>query len=332
MDKPSLVSIITPTYQHDRFIGECIESVLAQTYPHWEQLIIDDGSNDNTAEIVSRYKDERIKYVKQKNAGIWKLGKTYNKALSMSQGDLIAVLEGDDFWPPDKLEKQVPVFKRPDIMLCWGRAAYVNSSSDIICVSHKNLDWFKKATREKVLLKLLLRNFIPSSTVICRKDALLSVGGFCQPEYATYVDHTTWLQIGLIGDIFAVDEIVGYWRRYRNQVTMRYIAEIAEAHTRYATAFFNKLPLAMKILLDITADELLKQCQYITGLSYLELGKVRLSEGQWSESRKYFIHSLGKGNFSVKIVAMIGIACSYLRLDIDWFAFIMRRQRFNKFL
>jgi len=80
-----LVSIITPTYNHERFIAQCIESALAQTYPHWEQIIIDDGSTDRTAEIVARYDDERIIYVRQANQGIWRLAETYNKRPSDAQ-------------------------------------------------------------------------------------------------------------------------------------------------------------------------------------------------------------------------------------------------------
>lgn len=76
-----LVSIITPTYNHERFIDCCIESVLAQTYPYWEQIIIDDGSIDKTGEIISKYKDERIRYIRQDNVGIWKLAKTWKSVV-----------------------------------------------------------------------------------------------------------------------------------------------------------------------------------------------------------------------------------------------------------
>ncbi len=58
-----LVSIITPTYNHENFISECLESVLAQSYANWEQIVIDDGSTDRTAKIVSQFKDDRIKYI-----------------------------------------------------------------------------------------------------------------------------------------------------------------------------------------------------------------------------------------------------------------------------
>ncbi|MDM7940633.1 MAG: glycosyltransferase, partial [Methanothrix sp.] len=82
-DGPS-VSIITPTYNHERYIAECIDSVLAQSYPYWEQIIIDDGSSDGTQDVISLYKDKRIKYIRQENKGIWRLGETYNKALQLA--------------------------------------------------------------------------------------------------------------------------------------------------------------------------------------------------------------------------------------------------------
>jgi glycosyltransferase involved in cell wall biosynthesis len=67
-----------------------------------------------TREIAAQYGDRRIKYIRQDNVGTWRLAETYNKALQLSEGQLIAILDGDDFWPNYKLERQVPLFKRED--------------------------------------------------------------------------------------------------------------------------------------------------------------------------------------------------------------------------
>ena len=103
-----LVSILTPVYNHERYIHECIESVLIQTYPHWEQVILDNGPNDQTGRIVSEYRDPRIQYYHQENQGIFRLAETYNRALGLCAGRLVAPLEGDDVWPADKLATLVP--------------------------------------------------------------------------------------------------------------------------------------------------------------------------------------------------------------------------------
>jgi glycosyltransferase involved in cell wall biosynthesis len=87
-----LVTVITPTYNHEQYIRACIESVLSQTYPKWEQVIVDDGSTDKTPEIIGSYKDKRIRYVRQENVGIFRLPETYNRALAAARGELIAML------------------------------------------------------------------------------------------------------------------------------------------------------------------------------------------------------------------------------------------------
>ena len=109
-----LVSIITPTYNHEKYIAECIISVQNQIYSNWEMIIVDDGSTDRTYEIAKELasNDSRIKVFTQENKGIFKLAETYNLALQKSVGSLIAVLEGDDVWLPKKLVLQVQEFEK----------------------------------------------------------------------------------------------------------------------------------------------------------------------------------------------------------------------------
>jgi len=100
-----LISIITPVYNSEKYIGETIKSVLAQTYANWEMLIADDCSTDNTASIVQQFNDPRIKYFRlAQNAGA---AVARNEALEIAQGKYIAFLDADDMWKPEKLEKQL---------------------------------------------------------------------------------------------------------------------------------------------------------------------------------------------------------------------------------
>ena len=107
-----LVSIITPTYNHEAFIGACIESVLTQTVGDWEMIIVDDGSTDSTATIAKAFakKDDRVRVFSRENVGIFKLAETYNFGLEKASGKIVAVLEGDDVWEPRKLELQIAAF------------------------------------------------------------------------------------------------------------------------------------------------------------------------------------------------------------------------------
>ncbi|MFH0889201.1 MAG: glycosyltransferase family 2 protein [Planctomycetota bacterium] len=91
-----LVSFITPTYNQEKYISDCIRSALKQTYSNWEMIIIDDGSTDRTPEIIKSFFDNRIKYFRQDNLGAYKLGVAYNRVLQEARSELIAIWEGDD--------------------------------------------------------------------------------------------------------------------------------------------------------------------------------------------------------------------------------------------
>ena len=101
-----LVSIVMPSYNTSDYIGGSIESVLEQTYPYWELIIVDDCSTDNTDEVVEKYlSDSRIRYLKnEKNSGA---AVSRNYALREAKGKWIAFLDSDDLWSPEKLEKQL---------------------------------------------------------------------------------------------------------------------------------------------------------------------------------------------------------------------------------
>lgn len=105
-----LVSIITPCYNGERFIAETIESVIGQTYAQWEMIVVDDGSRDGTAEIVKRFArgDDRIRLIRQGNSGT---ARARNAAMRQAEGRYIALLDADDVWEKDFLEKQLAFMK-----------------------------------------------------------------------------------------------------------------------------------------------------------------------------------------------------------------------------
>jgi teichuronic acid biosynthesis glycosyltransferase TuaG len=107
LNNSPLVSIVTPSYNSERFIVQTIESVLAQTYQRWEMIIVDDRSTDESYKIVLGYaaKDNRIKvYGMERNSGA---ATCRNKAIELSRGEYVAFIDSDDLWLPDKLEKQL---------------------------------------------------------------------------------------------------------------------------------------------------------------------------------------------------------------------------------
>jgi len=318
MQYQPLVSIITPTYNHEQFIGQCIESVLAQTYTNWEQIIIDDGSTDKTSEVIKTYKEQRIRYIYQDNIGIWKLNETYNKALALANGELVAVLEGDDFWPPDKLKVQIPFFLNSNVVLTFGKVNETNTNGCTIAIHPRNWNWFPQE-RSDVIKKLILSDFISACTAMCRKSTLYEIGGFQQHPSLPAVDYPTWLELSLKGDLLPIDHILGCWRRHDGQITNYIIVKsIAENRGEIPVNFLDKVKREQICSINLTSSELRSICDNNKVYAHFFLGREALTQNNWPEARKYFNYSLNKGNCILRLGSLVGLLCAVTRTDMEW--------------
>lgn len=323
MDK-KLVSIITPTYNHEKYIKQCIDSVLAQTYPYWEQIIIDDGSTDKTADIIARYDDKRIIYIKQENQGIHHLDKTYNKALKTSRGDYIAVLEGDDYWPEYKLEKQIKTFQDHDVVLCCGNAEMIDDQGEPKGLVNKLDSLPEILLTNETLDRLLLKNFITACTVLCDKKALVEIGGFQKPINSPFVDYPTWLELSRLGNFYFDQEVMGYWRRHRGQISTKKALEMLKSQWSYSIKFFNELSGEDKRRLKIDLEDIKRQKNKDFNELYYLWGRKCLYNQKWAKSREYFKKSV-KGSPIIKFYSIIGVICSYLRIDMEKYISMVKR-------
>lgn len=122
-----MVSIIMPSWNTGRLIAESIQSVIDQTYPNWELLIVDDCSTDNTDEVVGKFHDERIRYFhNERNSGA---ALTRNHALQKARGEWIAFLDSDDLWMPEKLEHQLSFMKENHYVLSYTEYEKIDEDS-----------------------------------------------------------------------------------------------------------------------------------------------------------------------------------------------------------
>jgi glycosyltransferase involved in cell wall biosynthesis len=318
MNEP-LISIITPTYNHKLFVKECIESVINQTYANWEMIIVDDFSNDGTSEIVDKYrkKDKRILTIRhKKNYGIYRLSESYNEALKIARGEFIAILEGDDYWPKDKLEKQIVFFSNDKVVLVWGEGAYVNEENKIIKqmpfpkINSKSMYIYQNRPVGIILKKLLLENVIvPAASVMLRKSTILSIDGFKQLPNISYVDYPTWLELSLKGEFRFSDYILGYWRIHSSQVTANLLNEQIFGRSRIALKFCNTLPIGLKKYLGINDRPF--EVRY-----YWFKGRSNLLVKDWENAQNDFIKVVLKGSLLMKAKGIIGIFSSFLKIDI----------------
>ncbi len=243
-ERQPLVTIVTPVYNAGRHIERCIESALAQTYAHWQQVIVDDGSSDDTMDRAARFSDARIRYFRMPHRGLDALAESYNTALKASNGALVAVLEGDDFWPADKLARQVRSFDDPSVMLSWGGAVIVDEDDAVVHAVPRAGLAAPELPLPELFYRLARKNIMtPTVTVMARRSALDAVGGFLQKAGAPFVDLPTWLAIAarIPGKAVMLSGNLGYYRRHATQTSQQRDLQMRFAHHEIVNAILSEL-------------------------------------------------------------------------------------------
>lgn len=169
------VSIIMPTYNRAEYIMECIQSILEQTFANWELIIVDDGSEDNTEELIAGIEDSRIRFHKAGRIG--RVGKIKNIGIEKTRAGLIAFIDPDDYWAADKLEKQV------SIMGAYPEAGFSLTGGYNFREKGRPLEYFYKeqqGIRYGNILEPIFRSEIAGfiQSLMMHRECLKTVGGF----------------------------------------------------------------------------------------------------------------------------------------------------------
>lgn len=206
-----LVSIITPTYNRVDYIIQAIESVLAQTYPYFEMIIVDDGSTDNTKSVIEPFlQDARISYFYQENQ---RQSVARNKGLDVANGDYICFLDSDNYWFSDKLEKSFAAFStNPEADIVYG---------DIVTVDEQG----QEMTRDNMprysgkITRFLLRdNYVSMNTAMVRKKCFEEMGGL-DPSCEVADDYEMWLRFSAKFTYLYISEYLTYYRVMKDQIS-----------------------------------------------------------------------------------------------------------------
>lgn len=198
-----LISIIMAAYNAEKTIEQAISSVLNQTYPNFELLVVDDCSKDETAKLVKNtaVKDSRVRLISNvKNSGV---SYTRKHGLKEAKGSWIAILDSDDAWAPEKLEKQINLQKKMNADLLFTGSAFMDSDGQPI-------DWYLHAPAEVNYRQLLKQNVLSNSSVLVRKELYAkhyAVGDGMHEDFAI------WLSILKEGKkAYGVDEALLIYR------------------------------------------------------------------------------------------------------------------------
>ncbi len=190
------VSIILPVYNGAAHIADALESVQQQTFNQWECIVIDDGSTDETRQVVVQYEDERIKYYKNDtNVGIQK---TLNKGLSLAQGTYIARIDADDIWSDtQKLQTQVSCMdEHPDYVLVGTGAILRDQQGEELT------RYLVPEDDHSIRQKILRKNCFVHAAVLFRRESVQQVGFYSENKKHRHVeDHELWLRLGTVGTL-----------------------------------------------------------------------------------------------------------------------------------
>lgn len=200
-----LISIITPVYNSEKYIADTINSVLAQTYTNWEMLIADDCSSDNSAEIIKKYTDSRIKYFRlETNSGA---AIARNKALEQAKGNYIAFLDADDTWKPEKLEKQLKFMIEKDIGFSFAGYEIIRDKKNKIIEVPDTLNYnqFMKNTIIGTLTVMISRKHVGEVRLVdVKKDH----------------DSMTWAKLLRQGNTaYGLNESLAYYRKVEGSIS-----------------------------------------------------------------------------------------------------------------
>lgn len=320
-----LVSILTPTYNQEPFIADCVSSVLAQTFQNWEQIIIDDGSTDRTAEAVQHFSDSRIHFFRQANQGIEALAHTYRRALSHAQGELVAILEGDDSWPEQKLSVMVPAFLDKDIVLAYG------AFQDREATGRFNPELSRSVRRRQTLPRSILLNdpigaatrfmlrsdgldLIPECTVLMRRSALEAIGGFQYVPGLCTTSFPTFLRLGLMGRFHYTPHVMGYRRRHITSASLRYFDRMMEGAHRHSLNFVQKEKLP---LTELERKAIERSWQRAVYWRHFTVGRYLLTQKRWEEARRRFRRALNPLLPRTFLGSLAGWTLAMCRCDLE---------------
>jgi glycosyltransferase involved in cell wall biosynthesis len=273
------VSVIIRTYNRAYIVAEAIESALNQTYGEYEVLVVDDGSTDNTPEVVRRFQDPRLRYIRhERNRGV---GAACNTGVAQARGEWIAFLDSDDLWQPDKLERQVAcALRHPEVDAVFSDIEIIEDTNTIPSLSSTMRSFSRLLARDRkqqeyvfsarqLYLCLLEEVPIKPTVLLVKRELLATVG----PFDLTALGCEDWeflLRLARVACFGYVDAPLAFQRRTPDAVHRRYWQQ----DRAFLISLFRREKVALKEDPEATAAVnrgISTHCTNLAG-SYLQSG------------------------------------------------------------
>ncbi|MDO9181798.1 MAG: glycosyltransferase family A protein, partial [Bacteriovorax sp.] len=307
------VSVVIPTYNRDYILGQALESVLMQDYPHFEVIIVDDGSTDTTTALIEKYLvlyPDKIKYIKKENGG---LVSARNEGMRHTKGEFIAFQDSDDIWLQGKISNQVALFKKhPEVVIAWTLFNIVDENGK---VTHENdintaynvyniIDLDKCMPRagqleyanEKINYRkgdifktLFLGNLIHPPVAVVRRSAIQKVGGLDQTYLYAGEDYEFFWRVARLGEGALIEKAGMLYRMGSgDQMTSPdLLLFVALGYEKIITSRLKSYPGVFE-----TIGEGIVQKQLIGAYSWVISSEFTSTYGLKSNGRKTFLKLL----------------------------------------
>jgi len=212
VEKEPLVSVIMNCFNGEKYLREAIDSVLEQTYQNWEIIFWDNQSTDQSAATAQSYDNPRINYIYADT--FTSLGEARNLAIKEAKGELIAFLDADDKWLPEKLTKQVPLFGNSQVGIVISDTYFFGESG-----IKKQLYLNKKPPRGEVFRELLGSYFVSLETAVIRRSALDSQDHWFDTRFDVIEEYDLFVRLAYHWQLDYVDDVLAMWRVHADSWT-----------------------------------------------------------------------------------------------------------------
>ncbi len=318
-----LISAVIPTYNRARTIERAVDSVLDQDYPLVEVIIVDDGSQDDTADrITKRYsKDQRVRYFRIPNSGVCV---ARNRGLREVRGEFVAMLDSDDYWLPGKLSLQIGVLKtHPTLSMVWSDMDAIDTTGQMVARKYLRtmygsyqyfpnaLDLFETEWKTEdnvpyyigyISKALIIGNLVHTSTVVARTDRLLKAGEYDQSVHPSE-DQDYYYRVCLTGPVALIDT-----------VTIHYeigSADAASGEARYYELATSSMKVFNRLREQMTKDlqipqEIIKQKEIDL---HRWVGHASFHKGQVAKARRHLMKHLMHSPFDKASLIYLLLTC-----------------------
>lgn len=231
-----LVSVVIATYNMGQYLPKAVDSILQQTWNNLEVIVVDDGSTDNTPDVMQRYSnDSRVNFIRNPNQG---QPKAKNCGINNTKGDFIAFCDADDFWEKNKLEIQMPLFANPKVGVVYSEVSFIDENNNPFTKNQHEVRHSGKITDQ-----MLIENFVPFGTSVIRRKCIDNNGIFDE-EFRMGIDWDLWLRYSLDWEFMYAPEKTYVYRVWSGQMSNNYRGRYDHAKrilTKFSSQHSQKL-------------------------------------------------------------------------------------------